>query len=375
MTILHVISSSGMYGAESVIVNLCKWFNAHRHRSSIAVFANHRQPVPELYERCQKLGIECHLIPAAGRIGRNAVHKIRELAIAMHADLVHAHGYKADFFVHFALRGTPVCHVATCHNWIDNDWKSRFYGRLDRWALSKYCRVAAVSEQVRRRLELAGVHSHLVELVRNGVDLQSFQVAKNIAERQTHSVIGFVGRLSQEKGPDVFLQAAQQVLSSHSNLEFVLAGAGPEQPALERLSRDLRISDKVRFLQYVEDMPALYQKFDLMVSASRREGLPMAVLEAMASGVPVIATAVGEVPKIIDHGRTGLLAPSECAPALADAMLQLLRNPLKRKELSIAARQQMSEHFPLERMGMDYLAFYKHAIESFEQRAKWLSNL
>jgi glycosyltransferase involved in cell wall biosynthesis len=364
-----------MYGAESVIVNLCKWFNAGRHRSSIAVFVNHPKPIPELYEKSLELGIECHLIPATGRIDRKAVHKIRQLAVALGADLVHSHGYKADVFVHLALRRTRICYVATCHNWLDNDWASTLYGRLDRWILSKFCRVAAVSEEVERRLERAGVRSNLVELIRNGVDLRSFQVATQRPERQTHAIVGFVGRLSPEKGPDVFLQAARQVLSSQPNVEFVVAGAGPEQSALEGLSRELGITGRVRFLQYVSNMPALYQQFDLLVSASRREGLPIAILEAMASGVPVIATAVGEVPKIIDHGRTGLLAPSDCAPALAEAMLQLIQDPLKRRALSRAARQQMSEHFSLERMGADYLDFYKHAIETCEQRAKWLSNL
>lgn len=374
MTILHVISSSGMYGAESTIVNLCKWFNARRHRSSIAVFVNHPKPIPELYKKSLELGIECHLIPATGRIDRNAVLKIRELAVSIQADLVHSHGYKADVFVHFALRRTPLCYVATCHNWLDNDWKSRFYGRLDRWVLRRYCRVAAVSEEVKRRLELDGVRSHRIVLIRNGVDLDPFQPAIQRPERQPHAVVGFVGRLSTEKGPDLFLQAAQQVLRTHPNVEFVLAGEGSERTGLERLSRDLGIADKLRFLQYVDNMPVLYQKLDLFVSSSRREGLPIAILEAMASGVPVIATAVGEVPKIIDHGRTGLLAPPECAPALAEAMLQLLRNPRKREELSVAARQRMSEHFSLERMGADYLAFYKHAIADCEQRTKWFFN-
>jgi glycosyltransferase involved in cell wall biosynthesis len=359
-----------MYGAESVILNLCKWFNAQRHRCSLAVFVNHPRPVPELYRNCLGLDIECHLIPAAGKMDSKAVHKIREIADSSQADVVHAHGYKADIFVYLALRGTQVCYVATCHNWLDNDWRSRLYGRLDRWILPKYYRVAAVSEEVARRLQCAGVRSHRIELIGNGIDLQSFQLAEQRSELQTNAVVGFVGRLSSEKGPDVFLRAAQEVSRSDPNVQFLIAGDGPQKSALESLSRDLGIEGKIRFLKHVTNMPALYQKLDLLVSASRREGLPIAILEAMASGVPVIATTVGDIPRIIDHGHTGLLAPPDAPQALGRAVLQLLEDPIKRGQLRVAARKEIVEHYSVDRMCTNYLEFYKNAIAADVQRAR-----
>jgi glycosyltransferase involved in cell wall biosynthesis len=145
-------------------------------------------------------------------------------------------------------------------------------------------------------------------------------------------------------------------------VEFLMAGDGTEFSALERSAREISGDGKIRLLRHVRDMPSLYDNFDIMVSSSRREGLPMAVLEAMASSLPVIATAVGDVPKVIDHGRTGMLAAPDDDTALAEAILDLIRDPSKRARLGAAGRQFVSEVFSHDRMGREYLQFYETAI-------------
>jgi glycosyltransferase involved in cell wall biosynthesis len=109
-------------------------------------------------------------------------------------------------------------------------------------------------------------------------------------------------------------------------------------------------------------MPALYASLDIMVSASRREGLPIAILEGMASRLPLVATAVGEVPTVIQDGRTGVLVPAEDPELLAAAIIELLRDPAKRERLGSAARQLVEDEFSAERMTADYLRVYEDAI-------------
>jgi glycosyltransferase involved in cell wall biosynthesis len=171
-----------------------------------------------------------------------------------------------------------------------------------------------------------------------------------------------VGRLSVEKGVDIFLDAAARVLAHCPDTKFVVAGDGPDRAELDTLIDKLNIRDHVRMLGRCDDMPALYASLDIMVSASRREGLPIAVLEGMASRLPLVATAVGEVPTVIQDGRTGVLVPAADAELLAAAIVELLGDPQKRKRLGSAASQLVEDEFSAEQMTDDYLRVYENAI-------------
>lgn len=362
MKILHIISSSGMYGAESVIVNLCRSFDTELHQSMVAVFLNHLNPNLDLYWNCRQQGIEVHLIGSMRRVDWGAIGSIRKLALSTAVDLVHAHGYKADVLVHLALRRSKPAYVATCHNWFDEDRKARIYGYVDRRILSQYRRIAAVSDEVVQRLYRSGVDPERVELIRNGIDVRPY--LETACERQHRSklVVGFVGRLSWEKGPDIFLRAASDILRCHGGTEFLLAGDGPEFHSVEQLANELGIGHRIRLLRHVRDMASLYQNFDIMVCASRREGLPIAVLEGMASGLPVIATQVGEVPMIIRHGHNGMLVPPEDPHQLAQTILGLMEDSSLRSRLGSEARRFVTESFSADRMAKEYLQFYEKAM-------------
>jgi glycosyltransferase involved in cell wall biosynthesis len=128
------------------------------------------------------------------------------------------------------------------------------------------------------------------------------------------------------------------------------------------LINKLGIRSGVRMLGQRDDMPSLYASLDVMVSASRHEGLPIAILEGMASRLPLIATAVGGVPTVIRDGRTGVLVPAEGPESLATAIVELLRDSAQRKRLGSAARQLVENEFSAKRMAIDYLRVYDEAI-------------
>src|ERR1700678_4161712 len=169
MRVLHIISSSGMYGAEAVILNLSRMLNeGDAHRSLLGVFSNSSNPNLQLYEKAVQEGIESHLIACKGQADRAAIAAIRELVARTGADVVHAHGYKADIYVYLALCGTGVPLVSTCHTWYDADRLLYLYGMVDRFVLRRFARVVAVSDEVRQRLLNAGVRGEKICLVRNG---------------------------------------------------------------------------------------------------------------------------------------------------------------------------------------------------------------
>lgn len=365
MKVLHLISSGGMYGAESVILNLSHALNAGPHQSLIGSFANASNPNLQLHERATAEGIESYLVPCHGQMDRAAIAKVRELAARVGADVVHAHGYKADLYVHFALNGrVPL--VSTCHNWLDDDLKVRVYGVADRFVLRRYGRVVAVSDAVRDRLLKAGVPQEKVRQIRNGINLRPYADALPSLRTEFGAapIVGVIARLSQEKGVDVFLRAVPLVLDEVPEARFVVVGGGPDSEKLTALIAELGIGANVSMLGRRDDIPSVYASLDVMVSPSRLEGLPMAILEGMASACALVATAVGAVPTVVEDNRTGVLVPAENERTLAEAMVGLLCDPARRQRLGAAARRLMEEEFSAERMAEDYLRVYREAIDA-----------
>jgi glycosyltransferase involved in cell wall biosynthesis len=257
-------------------------------------------------------------------------------------------------------------YVSTCHTWYDNDLLAFVYGVVDRFVLRKYARVVAVSDEVKQRLLKAGVREEKIHLVRNGIDLRPFDNAvPSLREDLTSGaslLVGLVGRLAWEKGIDIFLGAAARVLVEFPKAKFVVVGEGPDRDRLERLIDDLKIRESISMLGRRDDMPSVYASLDVMVSSSRQEGLPMAILEGMASGLPLVATDVGDVATMVLDGRTGVLVPAGDKNLLAGAIVELLRDSAKRTHFGKAARQLIEDEFSAGRMTADYLRVYAEAI-------------
>ncbi len=364
MKILHIISSGGMYGAEAVILNLSRTLNEGSHSSVLGVFSNSANPNLQLHEAATKENIESHLIPCNGQIDRTVIESIRSLAARTNADIVHAHGYKADIYTYFALRGSDIPLVSTCHTWYDNDLFVSLYGMADRLVLRSFAAVVAVSDEVKQRLLKAGVHEDKIHLVRNGIDLRPFDNAAPSLQKSfanDPSIVGLVGRLSTEKGVDIFLRAAARVLNELPSTKFAVVGEGPDWEKLESLIDELKIRKSVSMLGRRDDMPSVYASLEIMVSASRQEGLPIAILEGMASRRPLIATTVGAVPTVVLDGRTGVLVPPENIEVLASKIVSLLKDPSRRESLGAAARKLIEKEFSAERMTADYLHVYERA--------------
>ena len=363
MRVLHIISSSGMYGAEAVILNLSRNLRERGHQSLLCVFSNSKNPNLQLHQYAQAEGIPSHVIPCSGQVDRSAVTAIRQLTTETGADLIHSHNFKADVYAWLALRNGAIPLVATCHTWYDTDRIVTLYGKIDRFILRRFARVVAVSEDVRQRLLQSGVHPDAIRYVRNGIDLRPFANASpSLAKSPGAPLVGFIGRLAWEKGADVFLRAAASVSSQSPDTRFVLVGEGPDRAALERSIADLGLDGRVTMLGRREDMPSVYASLDAMVSASRQEGLPIAILEGMASGLPLVATTVGEVPTVVVDGRTGILVPPEDPARLADAMIQLLRDPARRTQMGAAGRQLIRDKFSADTMTSAYLEVYEEAL-------------
>jgi glycosyltransferase involved in cell wall biosynthesis len=362
--ILQLISSEGKYGAETMLLCLVKSLALLGHENVIGVFRNSHCPHTEVAEAARLEGLKVEIIPCDGKIDRRAVDVIRHCLQIHSIDLVHTHGYKANFYGYLAARGKGVPAVATYHlDWPDRGLALRLYHLFDRLVVRRFGKIAAVSEAVARSLRRSGVPSAKIVTIDNGIDLSPFAQARPILQEEISerpdALIGLVGRLTPQKGCEYFLRAAQRVLIDFPRTLFVLVGEGPDRRKLEELVRDLNIAERVIFAGHREDMPDVYASLDILVLPSINEGLPMTLIEAMAAARPVIATPVGAIPKLIIPEQTGLLVNPRDPVGLAAALGRLISNPDLRHRLGRDGQAWVMRRFSAEAMAQQYAEIYQ----------------
>lgn len=184
-----------------------------------------------------------------------------------------------------------------------------------------------------------------------------------LADRKLH-LIGTAGRLAPIKGLPYLLQAVALIARNIPDVALEIAGSGPEHAALQREAERLGISERVRFLGWVPELHEVMRRWRVFAQASREEACPVAVLEAMATGLPIVATEVGGLPELVESGRTGWLVPAADAEALAGRIMELLRDPDRASEMGRAGQERVREHFSAERMARSVAALYDQLAAS-----------
>jgi starch synthase (maltosyl-transferring) len=228
------------------------------------------------------------------------------------------------------------------------------------------CVSRGVADFVRRR---AHVPASRLVVVPNGIAADSMALASpsdraalGVARNSVLAV--FVGRLDAQKGLELLLEAMRQVYSRLPQLELLLVGAGPQRGELEQISRRLGIESRTRFLGFRTDVPAILSCADLFILPSRWEGMPNAVLEAMAAGLPVIATKTEGTRELVRHGETGWLVPIGNASELAQAMLELTSDQERRTRWGRQGREVVRRDFSLAAMIRHYVQLYDCLLDS-----------
>jgi len=366
MTIAHLISSGGYYGAECMLMTLVQALTRLNSRCVVGVLDDARFHHLEIAEEAAKRGIEVKTFPCRGRFDHSAITAIRRWLAALRPEVLHTHGYKADLYGRLARSGSiPPVLAATCHNWPDPALLMRLYASLDRIALRHFDVVAAVSPQVLAAVQRSGVKH--AKYVPNGVEIESF-ICADPPHRQAsdgagrEAFVGFAGRLVPDKGGAELLQAARRVVAERSKTRFVFAGDGGCLRPWKDLAAQLGISEDVLFLGRWREMAAFYSALDVFVLPSKIEAMPMTVIEAMASGVPVVASRVGAIPDVVVAGETGILVEPGDVDGIAAAILQLLSDDALARRLSEQGRKYVTQTLTSDVMARSYLTMYQQAL-------------
>jgi glycosyltransferase involved in cell wall biosynthesis len=203
-----------------------------------------------------------------------------------------------------------------------------------------------------------------VIVLENGVDLSRFLQIPSAAQRTGPPRVGMVANLRPVKNPELLVRAAADVCRSHANVTFAIAGEGQLRPSLERLIGDLCLRDRFLLPGATADVHEFLANVDVAVLCSHSEGMSNAVLEYMAAGRPIVATAVGGNVELLDDGMTGLLVPPNDADAFAAAIERLLEDGKFAARLGAAARRRAMEHYSREAMVQRFEDFYESLVVS-----------
>lgn len=306
-------------------------------------------------DACAEAGISVHTVAERRVWDPGVIPKMRQLARSLQADVVQTHSVKSHFLVKLSGLHRHLRWIAFHHGYTNTNRKMELYNRLDRFSLPSAQRVVTVCGAFARQLERRGVPPEKLLVRHNSVRpfippdpaALAFTCASMPSLVREAPILLAVGRFSREKGHADLMRALALFGQQHRPLpQLVLVGEGPERERLEAMAREAGVSGQVVFAGHQEEVRPYYALATAVVIPSHSEGSPNVLLEAMAAGVPVIATAVGGIPEIVSDGREALLVPSHSPEALAAALGRLLGDEELRQGLATRARARAAAFSP-----------------------------
>lgn len=320
LRLMHVLAPAPAGGLESVVRSVAQGLAALGHRVVLGAVVEVNGDRHPFVVGARAVGIDVRVIEVPGRAYLRERRLVAALIEEFQPSVVHTHGYRPDLVdaTVAVQRGIPI--VTTIHGFTGGGVRNRLYEALQRHRIRNFDAVIAVSRPLEAMLRRSGVRPDRLHFIPNAWSGEA-PVARAEARRtlgipDRDTVLGWVGRLSREKGLDVLIEALP---SLPLELHVSVVGEGPERGRLEELAARLDVGSRLRWHGLVPRAGRLLAGFDLLVLSSRTEGTPMVVFEAQAAGVPVVATAVGGVPDAV-AGSDCTLVDSESPLSLAQAV-------------------------------------------------------
>jgi glycosyltransferase involved in cell wall biosynthesis len=367
--IVHAITPAEVGGLETAVRMLACGQRDRGHSVQVIATIDHGGSEPAVLGALRATGVPVSTIVAPGRA---YLHEWREFGGALarfRPDVVHTHGYRADLIAGTSARRAGLPTTTTLHGFVGGDWKLRLYERLQRRSLRSFDAVVAVSARMRddmaARVDAARLHVIPNAFAASGTRLSREEARRELEIPPDQFRLGWVGRLSVEKGPDVMIRALADAGASNAHLSII--GDGVERPRIERLAGELGVLDRVTFHGVRQDAAALLSAFDGVVLSSRTEGTPIVLLEAIAAGTPVIATAVGGIPDVV-QAEHAIVVPAENPAALGAAIAQLRSDANAARERAVRALARLHDAYAVE----PWVARYDEVYAAIASRANRL---
>ena len=368
--VAHLIATNFYGGPERQIVGHLKLLDPSQYSGMVFSFLEDAQE-NDFLEQAKRAGIANIGIHMASPLDLRAWLKLKRQVQSQGVHLLCVHGYKSTVMGAWIRKTSGIPTLAFSRGYTKENLKVDFYQFLDRLALEKVDGVVCVSEGQRRTIEGLGVSPRRAWVVHNAVctrdvGLDTQQIRSRVLRKFDFpsDVVLCVtaGRLSPEKGHADLLQAIALIGKHAEECRFLICGDGPCRKQLERQAIELNIADRARFIGFREDIEDIYRAMDLLILPSHSEGLPNVLLEAFSFGKTAVATSVGGVPELMEHGRNGLLVAPGKPEFLAGAVIQCVKNQSQRESMGSAARQTVQSRFSFEEQTRRLEAIYAQLL-------------
>jgi glycosyltransferase involved in cell wall biosynthesis len=365
MNIIHLTASTFYGGPERQILGLARALAPTDH-TTVLTFAEGGRCRSFLAE-ARRQYVEAAAVDHDTPHLRAAIADVTTELRQRKGDVLLCHGYKADLLGRLAARrvGLPV--VSVSRGWTGENARVRLYEAMDRFHLRWMDQVVCVSEAQARKARRTGVRRDRVRVIYNAVDPERFydidalyrvkllRCFKTVPTR----IVGAAGRLSPEKGFDVLIEAARSVVKNDPSVGFVVFGDGACRDKLVRQIRAAGLAGTFALGGFRADLDRFLPFFDLLALPSYTEGMPNVVLEAFAAGVPVVSTAVGGAPEVVEEGISGFLVPPGDPDALAGRIGDALQSEDRLRDMGMQGRQRVHDHFTFAAQARQYRRLFQ----------------
>jgi len=362
INLMHIALGLNIGGLERVIIDLLKGTDRGRYRPIVCCIHSRGA----LADEAEELGVPVILLNDA-QANKNRGKSLRKTAIVFKLtqlmnkekiSIVHTHNPLPHLYGSLAARfaGVPVVvHTKHGRNYPANK-KRVLLNRLLSCLTDEIVAVSRDAYDVSVNIENIGKRK--VSTIINGIDVTKYAQVHKGQNNSDGVIIGHVARLSPEKDQLTLLKSFAIVAKRLENATLVIAGDGQMRQQLQTEAIQLGVADKISFLGFRNDIPELLQTFGLFVLSSIKEGTSLTILEAMAAGLPVVATNVGGNPEVVEHGHTGYIVPPKHPEKLADAIIEILSDKKKAKTMGANGRIIAQRNYSLERMCRAYEEIY-----------------
>lgn len=356
--LLYVVGQLGLGGLERQLYYLLANLDHARYRPAVVVWnLNSRD---KYYRDFEALQIPIYGFPADWA-PFSKLKALRTLARQIAPEVIHSYGFYTNFAAYYAAWGTGALAIGSLRGDFIRDKRGggSFRGALNaRWPVCHISNSRASADVANRASGL--FTPKRVFVVRNALDLSWFKCARDISKKRDY--VAAVGSLLPVKRWDRLLRVVQKLKSMKvGDVGFRIAGDGPLRSVLEKLADDLDLSRVVEFCGAVHDIPEFLSSARFLVHTSESEGCPNAVMEAMACGLPVVAMEAGDIPYLVENGRTGFVVPQGDEAASVERVSQLLGDNELCVRMGLAARERANREFTLKRLISETLAVYRAA--------------
>ncbi|WP_323750778.1 glycosyltransferase [Marinobacter sp.] len=375
--VLHLIDSGGLYGAEKMLLTLVAEQIKQGLAPMILSAGEPGHPEKPIEAEAKRLGLPVTPWRMKPGFNRTEARKIIRWAKSDGFQLLHSHGYKFNVLMGLwpeSIRSLPL--ITTLHGYIKAPrfTKSWLYESVDRLALNQMRAVVLVSDAMKQQIPKAVAESGKVAVIPNGLDIEAVRIKAQkpidgvfteFFGKHSPVVLG-VGRLSPEKGFESLIRVFSRLRESYPNAGLIIIGEGAMRTTLERQAKELNLSSSLLLPGYYNEVPALMALADIICMPSRTEGLPITLLEAMAVGVPILATDVGEIGRVLGKvqgsAQGGAILPPEDDAALFEGLNTVMSNPEAMDEAKAWSRERVQADYSSDAMTRRYSSVYQQAL-------------